>query len=500
MDAEYIVQNKFHYKFFLEYFQSHGNGDHGAQTIVIEEKYISKAFLHDYSEYYSLCFQQYSRYSKRIHFFKSNFCTEDLLKEIAISTQKGRKFLTNKAYIGYIVVKNLPNINIGAVVLNTYPRKLDKDRNYTVKKIYPVNILGISLSVKSLAFQEQDKVISACATSAIWSAFHKTSELFQTSTPTPNEITKSAKNLFVSSGRLFPNLGLDHTQIGNTIDSIGLEFELRNNEDVLDDLSYVKSFIYSYIRSGIPVLLGIDIHDRGKHLITITGYRQSREIIKKTKEIALFSEGINEFYAHDDQVGPFSRLLFNEKSNTVITSWWKDDSGKSFHEAEVVSIFVPVYHKIRLNFDNVLSEIYPFDALLRIWSIKKMFINWDVFILPSNHYKSKLSTLDSDRGFTTKIRRQNLPKYIWIARAYIDNKLQIEFIFDSTDIAGGHNCLMVNIISFELEEFLRNEFYIEELRSSVKEIMGINYLRLFLNELGFIDGQANTLRNMQMTD
>lgn len=491
MDAEYIIGNKFHYKFFLEYFQSHGDDDGGAQTIVVEDNYISRAYLHDYAEYYSLCFYPYSRTCKRVHFFRSEFDSAILQKEISQSESADRVSITDDNYLGYIVVKGLPNISIGSAILRTYDPDIDPDRRFTVKKEYPISFFGIELCIDSLAFQEQDKVISACATSAIWSAFHKTSELFQTPIPTPSEITKSAKNLFVSSGRLFPNLGLDHTQIGNTIDSVGLEFELRNNENIITDLPYFKSFIYSYIKSGIPVLLGIDIIDQGKHLITLTGYRKNSELVRKSSKIALFSEGIKEFYAHDDQVGPYSRLLFNERKNRIKTSWWKDTDGDKLYEAEIVSVFVPIYHKIRLNFDDVLTEINPFDGFLRLWFRKKEEINWDVFIQTSNKYKCSFPKYDTDRKFVSKIRTHALPRHIWIARAHLGDKLMIEFVFDSTDIAGGHNCMMVNIFSRELEEYLRQEFMREGFRKPFEEYMGRNYYDLFLKELGFISNQPH---------
>jgi len=225
-----IKAKKFHYEYFLEYFSKHGEKNLSAQTIVIEYHYLSKAFLYDYSNYYSLCFgDKYRSFCNRVHFFNVKFTESDFIKEITLS-QEESNYLKNDNYLGYIVIKNLPNVSIGSSLIKPYSEDIDDKRNYPVKREYPVNLFGKELKIETLAFQEQDRVVSACATSALWITFHMTNYLFRTPLPTPNEITKSAKNLFFTSGRLFPNIGLDHSQIGNAIDSIGLVFDLRNND------------------------------------------------------------------------------------------------------------------------------------------------------------------------------------------------------------------------------------------------------------------------------
>src|ERR1035437_10109537 len=76
----------------------------GAKQIVIEEKYINKDYLSDYSNYYSTCFASYGNLCKRVHFFKTNF-TESQLKE-AIVSDKHKRIWEN--YLGFIVVKPIP--------------------------------------------------------------------------------------------------------------------------------------------------------------------------------------------------------------------------------------------------------------------------------------------------------------------------------------------------------------------------------------------------------
>lgn len=207
-----------------------------------------------------------------------------------------------------------------------------------------MNLFGKNLTIESLAYQEQDTVVSACASTAIWNAFHKTAILFQTSLPSPGEITKAAGNLFINSGRTFPNSGLDLTQIGKAIESVGLVSELRiaNSE-----IPYAKRFVYAYNKAGIPVLLFIHIKDLGYHLITVAGYSEKDEEPELKAEISLRADRIKTFYAHDDQVGPFARIELT--NSTALKTAWKDRQGNNI-DGSIYAIIVPLYPKIRISF------------------------------------------------------------------------------------------------------------------------------------------------------
>lgn len=480
IDAEEIKEKHFHYKYFLEYFSQNGNDYPSPQTIIIEFNYLSKAFLYDYSSYYSLCFgDKYSSLCKRLHFFKSKFSESDFIFDLTHPTKES-KFLKNDYYLGYIVIKDLPNVIIGSTVIKPYPTVEDKIRNYPTIRKYNVNIFGKEFELESTAFQEQDSVVSACATSALWMAFHKTSEIFQTPLPSPSEITKSAGNLYITAGRLFPNLGLDHTQIGNVIDSIGLEFELRNSDELLTDINYYKSFIYAYLKAGIPVLLGIEIESIGRHLITITGYRENQTAFENKSSISLYAEKIERFYAHDDQVGPYSRLGFDQNANKVITSWWKNEDGTIKYKAQVISVFVPLYHKIRINFENILEQIKVFDYYLYMRLSKSFEVVWDVFLAFSNKYKENYSEIaGSNADLIHKVRFHSLPKHIWIARAFVSNSPIIEFVFDSTDVSEGFYCHLVNILNSNILEIIHEDLNDQKFRDFIANKMHKKYLKRF---------------------
>jgi hypothetical protein len=320
--------------------------------------------------------------------------------------------------------------------------------------------------------------VGACASSALWSAFHKTSQLFQTPLPSPSDITKSAKNLFETSGRTFPNSGLDHYQIGNAIESVGLVSELRNSGK-FTDVSYLKAFIYAYNRMGLPVLLGIKFPGIGGHLITITGYKQSNDLnFPRNPKMSLRASKIDRLYAHDDQVGPFSKLGFDMLDNFE-TSWLKDDGSKM--SAELVSVFIPIHHKIRLTFENIYTKVrwVDFYFLQRLTTAE---VYWDVYLDFSNEYKKSVRESGSIAGaLKFLLLTEPLPKYVWIAKGYINEECMIEMLFDATQIASADFCIRINIYNDSLRILLHDDLLHDTMKNYFIEKLGNQFLDLLEN-------------------
>lgn len=478
------ISTKSHFDFFIGYLSNSNPKGLGVKTILIEEKYVSQSYLDDYALYYVRCFHDYSRFCKRLHFFSTEF---DLTRfDIALFNEnepEARKIWD--AYCGYIVVKPLPGTIIGETVLKTYDdidnsKGKNEFRYYPVTKTYKLNLVGKPLQVQTLAFQEQDGNVSACASTALWCAFQKTSELFQTTLPAPALITQSAENLFDQTGRSFPNEGLDHFQIGKAIESVGLTFELRNKQESLKDLNYVKAFTYAYLRLGLPVLLGIHLEGNGAHLITICGYKVP-EIWSDNSDMQAgrssakgafpyFASGFYRFYAHDDQVGPFSRLTFTD-AGKLLTSWSRatnDEESDSEENipAEVLSLFVPLHPDIRISFDNILVIAKFLNLIIQLIiedsdEHMDMKIVWDIFLDDSNNYKNSARELGSKHNgllYDTQRRivESALPKYIWIIQALTkDQEILFDIIFDASDILTGDFWIQAHFFNPKIRDILR---------------------------------------------
>jgi hypothetical protein len=355
-------------------------------------------------------------------------------------------------YQGYIVVKPLPYMTIGATLLETFKKTDSHQRHYPVNKKYKINLFGKDLELNTLAFQEQDSVVGACASCALWCAFHKTADLFTTQLPSPSDITKSARNSFQNSGRTYPSKGLDHYQIGNAVESVGLVSELRNRLDSFS-IDYMKSFIYAYLKMGLPVLLGISFDD-GDHLITVTGFKEElNTTYTREKSIALKASKIERFYAHDDQVGPFTKIKF--ENNGEVTTSWRINTGKDvMKKAKPVSICIPVHNKIRLTFENVYTKTRYLDFFF-LHSFSTVAIAWDIFLSLSNTYKKDV--VDSPSLSETakySLVTAPLPKYVWLARGIVNGVTVIELVFDATQIATSESCINVKIYDNSLKSVL----------------------------------------------
>jgi hypothetical protein len=470
------VREKMHYKYFSEYLGETGDSLN-AKTIVIENKYISKSYLMDYSSYYSTCFSDYDRFCKRVHFFSNEFSEERFIAALKHTTPEDGNHIWD-TYLGYIVIKPLPSLPIGATIVKTYAFTDDNKRFFPTVKEYTVNLFGKELSFQSLAFQEQDSVVGACASSALWSAFHKTSQLFQTPLPSPSDITKSAKNLFQNSGRTFPNSGLDHYQIGSAIESVGLVSELRNGRNFTGrGIGYLKAFIYAYNKMGLPVLLGITFPGNGSHLIAVTGYKEPNEIsFERTSDISLKASKIERLYAHDDQVGPFSKLGFVDDGK-IETSWLDPNDKTKRKVAAFDSLFIPLHNKIRLTFENIYSKVawIDFYFLKRFPTVE---IYWDIYLQLSNEYKKEIHSSDLPEFLKLQLLTGPMPKYIWVVKGIINEECVIELLFDATQIASADSCIKINIHNNSLRVIFKDELLLESNQKFLIDKLGDSFLKL----------------------
>lgn len=544
------IEAKDHYAYLCEYLGSTNGGLH-AQTMVVEYPYVSQSYLTDYASYFALGFQSYERFCQRIHFFGDGFTRAQLQAALTAPAENRRAMRIWDSYLGCVIVKPLPRTPIGATLLKPYQTENDKVRHYPVRRRYAVNLLGKALHLDTLVFQEQDLVVSACATTALWMAFHKTAELFRTVMPSPYEITAAAKNLFNSTGRTFPNDGLDHYQIGNAIEAVGLVAELLqfdSFEQIQERIQYevealhnagllltaeeleefpdeeavaeevacqiaeraeaaslrqmrsYKRIIYAYLRLGLPVLLFIkgDGAD-SEHLVTVTGYREAPQSIRRTVEVSCVAEQLERLYIHDDQLGPFARLGFTDdgRLNTICAAP-DTTTGPSDQTATLLTIFVPLAADIRLTFQQVFEPVQKFDTLLYERLANPQDVVWDIYLSTGNDYKTDMLTRDwLDPVPRRAVAARLLPKYVWVARAFLGSAPLLELLFDATDLHTGFFCLTLTWFSPDLKQELTTWLTdADNRRDTIKSgPVPWRYLDMLFTSLGLpLTGKATGLR------
>lgn len=415
----------------------------GAQMILVEGDYVDGDYVDDFSTYYVKCFKSYEIKCKRLHFF-SQAAPSDIPGVVSIVSGQAPEEVVKQfqeSYLGFLVARPLPNAIIGRTVLKSFLSPLDV---YTSVKNYNVNLLGLDLCLRdTLAFQEQDTVVAVCAAVALWTSFHKASDLFGTPCPRPSAITLSA-NKVIGNSRPFPSKGLNTQQVRAAIVRQGLEPECFP----VNIATLWPELLYGYLKMGLAPLVALEIsgHADSLHAITLLGYALEQKIdtghmiSESPHAVPTVARRISAFYGHDDQVGPFARHVVTKTDleghhPLAFTGTWPTRS-----EAEAflypVYIAVPVYNKIRVTFVDVFKWIMRLNSLVkRLLNPQKHDHEWDIYLTTTNQYKSALKDeLPGSKSIIEALLLEQHPRFIWRALLKINGISVWEVLFDATDI------------------------------------------------------------------
>jgi hypothetical protein len=469
---EYIKKGKYHFNFLFEHLKYQNRPSFKVKTILIEHKYISHTYLSDLGAEFIFSSQDYSKFCKRVHFFSQSFNSLDELILRPESTAVKRIW---DSYKGFVTVKPLPKSRLGPVILSPYPSNEKADRRFTAIRPYTIHLLGRSIPLQSLAFMEQDGILSACSTVAIWSAMHRLHHVFNVGILRPVAINTLAKYTAHNQPGALPGIGMDLHQICGVIEQMGLKAELRtlngnlgynvkdNEKKEVKDKTSIRKFIYAYLKMGLPILLGLEFEDGGKHLVTLTGYKafntQNTTWDRNSDLPIAYADQIQTLYAHDDQVGPFSRLILLEDGSKVKTIRLKDPTAKvTRHESEVYSIIVPLSKDIRLTFEDIYQQTLYFESLFyELIDTDQRFI-WDIYLTPTNEYRRDVAKATNTYSQVQKAQllTEFLSPYLWVARAEVADDSVMELIFDATAIPYSNNfCIDVLFFDAVFKELIK---------------------------------------------
>lgn len=476
---EHFISNKQHRGFLETYL-----AELQTRTIVQEPHYIDKDYLHDFAGYYVSCFHTYRRVTHRLHFFAHEFSQEDFTALLAKRDGPLTEETLQSNYLGFIVVKPLPETVIGRTCIRTYSTENGK-RSYPVLQNYSVHLAGLTLCVKSLAFQEQDSVAAACATSALWSCFHATGKYFHHPILSPTEITKAAAvslpDQEVPNTRIFPNKGLSATQMANAITAVGLEPQILS----ASSQHLVKSTLYAYLKGQIPVLLGFGLVDYdpskteqivyGRHAVAVSGYSLDHGdlVPEGTTGLQLKASRMQKIYVHDDQLGPFARMNFirlpaaHFQSNAVGTMDVMSTEWRSSHGSPAVVglpniMVLPLYKKIRIPFQLIHDMALELDQLIEM--IRSVHVQtmprleWDIYLTTGSDFKQSIRNENTeDLGDAIlDVLTASLPRFTWRITATSGDATVCDLLFDATGLEQSVLLLYMKIYSEELLAILES--------------------------------------------
>jgi hypothetical protein len=336
----------------------------GCKTVLIEGHYIDRDFIDDLALFYSRSLRGYPNYCQRLHFFGEDI-DEERWRALITDANHGKyaessQFL-QRAYLGFCVIRPLPGSLIGRTVLQTFPPASPEGhhRDFGATRAYRVHLSGFELEVCGLAFQQQDQGVSACATTALWSAIHKVAPMEELPLPTPAAITQAASRYFLAGGRALPSEGLTIDQICEATRSSGLApIVVRGLA-----LDQARAQLHGYLTSGFPAVLALKpLHSSDGHAVCAVGLKLGA-IAPQTDPKLHFRDSASSVmavYVHDDRLGPYavadlqSHTLPGGEIAPVLVIRWPGESTE-FETSILRAIVVPVPTKLRLTVARMRS-------------------------------------------------------------------------------------------------------------------------------------------------
>lgn len=333
----------------------------GCKTVLIEGHYIDRDYVDDVALFYSRSLRSYPNYCQRLHFFSQEFDKQawrSMVVQSASRDQAG-KFLQH-CYLGFSVVKPLPGSPLGRTVLPTLgsETKSGAKRFFGAVRPYQVHLAGYELQIIGLVFQQQDQGVSACATTALWSAMHNVTKAEGLTILTPAEITEAASRYALPTGRALPSEGLTIQQICEATRAAGLQPVLIPSVS----LDHDRAQLLAYLNSGFaPVLALQPLSGTGVgHAVCAVGLK-TNQVQPQTNPELHFKDratSVTGVYIHDDRLGPYAAAelvpwtINNGKIRTAVFIRWPDadvPAEQSFLQA----IIVPVPTKLRMSLTRI---------------------------------------------------------------------------------------------------------------------------------------------------
>jgi hypothetical protein len=236
-------------------------------------------------------------------------------------------------------------------VLRCYPEEKEESgdrarRDFGCTRAYSTHLLGIELTIRGLAFQQQDVGVSACATTAIWSALQKVRDHEDISPVTPAQITSLAGKYSLPFGRAMPSEGLSIDQMCQAVQAVGVSPNIFRT----DRVDNTRGYIYSAVKSGVAPVLVLK-HAGGHHAVVVVGMKvRLPHALTVISDLADDAAGdVIAFYIHDDRRGPYLRADLQQKEGRPYLSVPLRGESEEPDVWEITHILAPLHTKIRLS-------------------------------------------------------------------------------------------------------------------------------------------------------
>jgi hypothetical protein len=360
-------------------------------SLVIEYPYVDKDYRSTYYGFYSKRHKTYGQFCIRLHFFSQSITEE---KQILDATE---------SYLGSVVLRPTEVATLGRTLLA--PKAIADFSGFICETEYVNNLDGIPLKINTFPHIMQDTDVTICAHAVCWMIARYYSEKYSVYPERLSyDIATSVTD--ISSGRIIPSKGISLGQVSEILSSMGFYPEIFVRDLYADD-TFFYELLYAYVESGIPLVAAM--HEK-QHALAIVGHGNPSSAVdvckKNTKPIVNSIYCNNSLVANNDNILPFSKILF-EKTSCNPGDYSLDD---------IDGFVVPLYEKMYLNAENVLLALPGIiqSNLVRMQPHEKLILR--VFMTSTRSFKKKIRQSSLIDPVLQKTQLElPFPKFIWIA-------------------------------------------------------------------------------------
>ncbi|MBE9512763.1 MAG: hypothetical protein IMY77_01705 [Chloroflexi bacterium] len=410
------------------------------KTIVIEQRYRDKDHSKALSSYYAKSFRQVETECTRLHFFARRLPLDFLDTK---STQE-----LEHSYLGFCVLRPFTRRKIGRTVLRRlrYQPALEFP---TCQGVFEINLAGHKLSFEGSAFIEQDTMVAACASAAIWTSTTIMGTRFGLQQRSTSEITQLATQYLIEN-RPMPSEGLITEQMLHCLRAMDYDPLLVG----VTSQKQAKHDIYSYIESEIPPILLCEFPHTGEgHAIVGIGHGYQVPVTNPIKavlewpgehplEFTRSSEWVPSILVNDDQRGPYRKLTFID-SQTLPARISAIHPTVNMADLKLEEWRCPIAIDVNMPFStysggeeiaNIWGIIIPLPQGVLLTAVQAesksaRVIRWwhwrtgvslpkdlvlRTYLVPSNEYKERAKASGMDSFVKSLLAGKPMPRWIWV--------------------------------------------------------------------------------------
>jgi hypothetical protein len=387
----------------------------GAETAVIEYRYLDPDYRSEHSRFYSTTFRRYPSVAHRVHFFADSSPVEQTDPSVSLDFS-GLK----SSYLGFVVLRPLAGARVGRVALLPHS---DLRPDLTCATREHVNVFGVPMSVLAAPFMAQDSQLGVCAHMTLWVVAQHHHLAFGRERRTAGAIAELIPS-DLGLGRPAPSSGLTVEQLAAGCRALGipaLVYKCKEPND-LPAGEQIPGIVCRYLNSGMPVIVAAG----GHHAFTLVGYRRV--------DPGSADERIH-FIRQDDEAGPYQ----------VVEDFMHDSHGQ--WEWLIVplpnKVFLPGEIAESLGKEQLLATARSStddDAQELLRAVDRHTLSFRSTVVRSNQFKASLPARGFEPDAVALYRRLPMPRWTWVVeairkdeRARRQRSVVAEAIIDATD-------------------------------------------------------------------